>query len=319
MNKIAIFGATGSIGQSIAAALRATGQPYRVVGRSRTALENQYGADPLAEIVTWNPDDPDSVREAARNIETIVYTVGVPYMDFRLHPILMQKTLAGAIAAGVKQLLLIGTIYPCGRPQTERIREDHPREPHTFKGQMRKEQEDVLLEADAAGAIRGAILRLPDFYGPNVELSFLHSAFQAAVTGKQAQLISPIDTPHEFMFVPDVGAVALAMVNEPRTFGRIWHFGGAGTITQREFVNRMFAAVNRQPRFIVANKLMLQALGLLDPFMRELVEMHYLWTTPAILDDTALHQLLGTIHKTSYDRGIDLTLAASRSPAIATR
>ncbi|WP_146138233.1 NmrA family NAD(P)-binding protein, partial [Chamaesiphon polymorphus] len=74
MSKIAIFGATGSIGQSIAAALRASGQPYRVVGRSRTALEKQYGTDRLAEIVTWNPDDPDSVREAAREIETIVYT-----------------------------------------------------------------------------------------------------------------------------------------------------------------------------------------------------------------------------------------------------
>jgi nucleoside-diphosphate-sugar epimerase len=192
MSKTAIFGATGAIGQSIAAALRAIEQPYRVVGRSHTALQNQYGADLLAEIVTWNPDDPDSVREAAQGIETIVYTVGLPYTDFRLHPILMQKTLAGAIAAGVKQLLLIGTIYPCGRPQTDRVREDHPREPHTFKGQMRKEQEDVLLAADAAGSIRGAILRLPDFYGPNVELSFLHSAFQAAVTGKQAQLIGPI-------------------------------------------------------------------------------------------------------------------------------
>jgi nucleoside-diphosphate-sugar epimerase len=115
------------IGQSIAAALRASGQPYRVVGRSRTALEKQYGADPLAEIVTWNPDDPDSVREAAHDIETIVYTVGIPYTDFYLHPLLMRKTLAGAISAGVKQLLLIGTIYPCGRPQTDRIQENHPR------------------------------------------------------------------------------------------------------------------------------------------------------------------------------------------------
>ena len=319
MSKIAIFGATGSIGQSIAAALRIAGQPYRVVGRSRTALETQYGADPLAELVTWNPDDPDSVCAAARNIKTIVYTVGVPYTDFHLHPILMRKTLAGAIAAGVKQLLLIGTIYPCGRPQTERVREDHPREPHTFKGKMRKEQEDVLLEADTAGSIRGTILRLPDFYGPNVELSVLHSAFQAAINGKQAQLIGPIDTPHEFMFVPDVGAVVIAMVNDPRTFGRIWHFGGAGTISARDFVRRIFAAAHQKPRLMVANKLMLQALGLFNPVMRELVEMHYLWTTPVILDDTALHQLLGTIHKTSYDQGIELTLAASRLPAIATR
>ncbi|WP_310487738.1 NAD-dependent epimerase/dehydratase family protein [Chamaesiphon sp. VAR_69_metabat_338] len=319
MSKIAIFGATGAIGQSIAAALRVVGQPYRVVGRSHRSLQAQFGSDPLAEIVTWHPEDPDSVIAAARNIETIVYTVGVPYVDFHLHPLLMRQTLAGAIAAGVKQMLLIGTIYPCGRPQTERIRENHPRQPHTFKGKMRKEQEDILLAADATGSIRGAIVRLPDFYGPNVELSFLHSAFQAVINGKQAQLIGPIDTPHEFMFVPDVGPVVLAMVNEPRTFGRIWHFGGAGTITQREFVGRIFARAGQKPRLMVANKLMLQALGLIDPFMRELVEMHYLWTTPAILDDTALHQLLGTIHKTDYDRGIELTLDASRLLAIATR
>ncbi len=74
-------------------------------------------------------------------------------------------------------------------------------------------------DADAAGLIRGAILKLPDFYGPHVERSFLYDAFQAAVKAKRAQLIGPINTPHEFVFVPDVGPVVLAMVKEPRTFG----------------------------------------------------------------------------------------------------
>lgn len=312
MGKIALFGAAGAIGQSVAAALRAAGQPYRVVGRSQASLQTQFGGDPLAEMVTWNPDDPESIRKAAQDIETIVYLVGVPYTDFHLHPVLMQQTLDGAIAAGVKQLLLIGTVYPYGRPQGDRIREDHPREPHTFKGKMRKAQEDLLLAADAAGLIRGAILKLPDFYGPNVERSFLHSAFQAAINGKQAQLVGPIDVPHEFIFVPDVGPVVVEMVQEPRSFGHIWHLGGAGAVTQRDLVQRIFAEAKQKPRFIVVNKLMLRAIGLFDPFIRELVEMHYLWTTPAILDDTALHELLGTIHKTPYDEGIRLTLEASR-------
>jgi hypothetical protein len=82
-----------------------------------------------------------SVRAAARGVETIVYLVGVPYADFRLHPVLMKQTLDGAIAEGVKQLILIGTVYPYGRPRTTPVREDHPREPETFKGRMRKEQE----------------------------------------------------------------------------------------------------------------------------------------------------------------------------------
>src|SRR6516165_11875362 len=179
MPKTALFGAAGAIGHSIAAALRTNQQPYRVVGRSRDSLQRDFVSDPLAEIVTWNPDDLSSVILAAKDIETIVYLVGVPYDHFELHPQLMRKTLEGAIAAGVPRLLLIGTVYPYGLAQTSRVPEDHPRNPHTFKGRMRKEQEDLLLAADAAGKIHGAVLRLPDFYGPGVNKSFLHMIFVA--------------------------------------------------------------------------------------------------------------------------------------------
>ena len=57
MSKVALFGAAGAIGQSVAAALSAGGQSYRVVGRSRSALQAAFGHDPLVEIVVWNPTD----------------------------------------------------------------------------------------------------------------------------------------------------------------------------------------------------------------------------------------------------------------------
>jgi nucleoside-diphosphate-sugar epimerase len=175
MNKIALFGAAGAIGQSIAKAVSGQGAPYRVVGRSRDALAAAFGADSLAEIVTWNPDDPASVQVAAAGVDAIVYLVGVNYWQFELHPRLMKQTLDGALAAGVNRVALIGTVYPYGRPRTRPVREDHPREPHTFKGRMRKAQEDLLLAAHAEGKIQATVLRLPDFYGPGVGKSFLHS------------------------------------------------------------------------------------------------------------------------------------------------
>ena len=312
MGKLALFGGGGPVGHSIAGALRAEGQTYRVVGRSRAGLEPAFGSDPLAEIVTWNPADPASVRAAARGVETIVYMVGVPYTDFRLHPVLMKQTLEGAIAEGVRQLILIGTVYPYGRPQNTPVTEDHPREPHTFKGRMRKEQEDLVLAADAAGSIRGAVLRPPDFYGPGVERSFLWDTFRAAVEGKRAQMIGPIDTPHEFVYVPDVGPVVIALSREPRAYGRWWNLAGPGIITQRAMAERIYAEVGRRPKLMVAGKLMLRAMGLFNPFMREMVEMHYLLTEPVIMDDSALHELLGGIRKTSYEEGIKQTLAAMR-------
>lgn len=315
MGLVGLFGAAGAIGGSVASALRARGRPYRVVGRSRGSLEAEFGSDPLAEIATWNPDDPQSVKAAAQGLETLIYLVGVPYWDFRQHPILMRKTLEGARAAGVSKVLLIGTVYPFGRPQRARVDESHPREPHTFKGRMRKEQEDLVLGAHGQDGLQTAILRLPDFYGPNLERSFLYRAFQAALQGTRADLIGPIDTPHEFVFVPDVGPVVASLIDEPRAYGRAWNLAGAGVTTQREMVERIFAEAGRPPKLRVAGPWMVRALGLFDKFMKELVEMHYLQTSPVLMDDSALRGLLGEVRKTPYAEGIRQTLEAMRASA----
>lgn len=310
MSRIALFGAAGAIGQSIASAISAQGQPYRVVGRNETSLRKAFGADPLAEILTWDPDSPASVEAAARGVDTLIYLVGVHYTQFELHPELMRKTLAGAIRAGVKQILLIGTVYPYGLPQSSPIREDHPRQPHTFKGRMRKAQEDLLMQAHEEGRIRAAVLRLPDFYGPGVDASFLHGAIKAAAQGGTADMIGPLDRPHEFVFVPDVGPVVARLVSTPAAFGKVWHLAGAGVTTQQALVAEMERQTGRKLKKRVAGKTMLRLIGLFNPFMRELVEMHYLLTQPVIMDDTALQQLLGPIKKTPYAEGIRLALQA---------
>jgi nucleoside-diphosphate-sugar epimerase len=320
MGKTALFGAAGAIGKTLADTLRQRGQEYRVVGRDRARLEKAfaYPTDtkaPNPEVVTWDPDDPASVRAAARGIDTLIYLVGVPYHRFDLHPITMQKTLDGAIAEGVRRILLIGTVYPYGAPQTAKVAENHPRDPTTFKGKKRKEQEDLLLAADAAGKVEGVVLRLPDFYGPGVEASFLDGAFKAAAHGGTANMIGPIDTPHEFVFVPDVGPVALDLAAKPEARGRWWNFAGAGTTTQHQMAEMAFAVTGCKPKLRVAGKTMVRILGLFNPLMREMVEMHYLQTTPVLLDDTALTGLLGNISKTSYSEGVRRSVEYLQRPS----
>lgn len=312
MSKIALFGAAGAIGRSLAQALSARGLPYRVVGRHEEALRRAFGADGLAEIATWNPDDPASVRAAAGGIDTLVYMVGVDYDRFELHPLLMRRTLDGAVAAGVRRILLIGTVYPYGRPRSTPVTEAHPREPHTFKGRMRKEQEDVLMQAHADGRVEAAVLRLPDFYGPGVEKSLLHGAVRAAVDGGTADLLGPLDAPHEFVYVPDVGPVVARLLEAPGAWGRTWHLAGAGATTQRALLDELSRQCGRAIRTRVAGKAMLRLVGLFKPFMRELVEMNYLMTEPVLMDDSALQALLGPVAKTPYAEGLRRTLAAER-------
>ncbi|MEI9960112.1 MAG: NAD-dependent epimerase/dehydratase family protein [Limisphaerales bacterium] len=185
------------------------------------------------------------------------------------------------------------------------ITENHPKQPHTFKGQRRLEQEELVLQAHTTGKIKTSILRLPDFYGPGVERSLLTDLFVAAKQNRKAKLIGPIDKPHEFVFVPDVGPVVTKILDTPAAFGQAWNLAGVGTITQRELAK---LAHEGRPRLMVANKMMLRLLGLFDPFLREFVEMHYLLTNPLIVDDSALQKVIGPIKKTSYAEGVRQTL-----------
>lgn len=311
--RLALVGGTGAIGASVGAALAATGEPFAVIGRSAGAIHSHFPAS--VEARPWDPADAASMRAAMRGLDTLVYTVGVPYDAFHLHPELMARTLAAAEAEGVRRLLLIGTAYGFGRPKAARVDESHPRVPHTFKGRMRKDQEDLVLEAHARGRIATSILRLPDFYGPGVERSYLADIFTAAATGRRAKVIGPIDRPHEFVFVPDVGPVVLRLLQQDAAFGTTFNLAGAGTITVREVAEQAFALARRQPRLLVANRLMLRLAGLFDPMMRELVEMHYLMTDPVIFDDSTLARLIGPIPKTPYAQGIARSLDASRKAA----
>jgi nucleoside-diphosphate-sugar epimerase len=315
--KVGLFGAAGAAGLSIAAALSAAGRDYRAVGRTRAPLDAAFGHDPHAEIVTWNPDDPASIRAAAAGLQTVIYLVGVPYDQFASHPPLMEKTLAGVVAAGVERFILIGTVYPYGRTRGNPVSEDHPREPHTFKGRMRLAQENLVLAAHGRNGLSTLVLRLPDFYGPCIERSLLNGVFEGAVTGKRAQMIGPIDVPHEFIYLPDVGPVVETLTRTPEAYGRWWHLAGAGTLTQREVAQQAYALAGRAPKLMVAGKTLLRVLGLFNPLMRELVEMNYLMTEPLVLDDSALTALIGPIARTPYEEGIRRSFEAARDAAFA--
>ena len=305
---VALFGGSGNIGQALAQAFGS--QPFRVVGRSHDQMTSAFAAYPGADLAVWDPAKPETTAAALQGIQTLVYLVGVPYTDFRLHPIMFEQVLEAAIKAGVERCVLVGTVYPFGLAQTSLVAADHPRNPHTFKGQMRKQQEDVLISADAAGRIRGTILRLPDFYGPDIPRSYLTNLFQAASQGKTAQLIGPLNTPHEYVYVPDAARTLFSLMQAEGAYGHTWNLAGPGRITLAEMIKLVESVTGKRLRKMVIGKRTLQFMGLFDPVLREVAEMHYLFTQPLFLDDTALANLLGPLKKTSYEEGVRASLAA---------
>jgi nucleoside-diphosphate-sugar epimerase len=314
MSKYALFGATGAVGTALAPILAEANVPFRVVGRSLERLRQRFAIyEPLVEYHAADLNDRKSAVAGAAGVDTVIYLVGVPYPEFARHPQLIQVALNAAAECGVQRFLHLSTVYPYGMPERSPVDESHPRRPHTFKGKMRKEQEDLVLAAHGRAGMRTAVLRPPDFYGPTSELSFVRAVFDAALHGGTANVIGPVDTPHEFIFVPDLAATIWSLSNNEEAYGSAWNVAGPGTITTRRFAELVFASAGQRPKLRVAGKMTLRLLGIFNPFLREVAEMHYLWTNPVVLDDGRLRTLLPDLKKTPYEDGIEQTLRALRA------
>ena len=223
----------------------------------------------------------------------------------------MMKRLVGAAkGAGVQRLLLVTNVYPYGLPTTARVAEDHPRVPASVKGEWRKQQEDVVLTAHEPGGLRTLSLRLPNFYGPGAALSMADGIVRAAVRGKPAYVLGPIDTPQELVFTPDVGPLIAALLRRDDLFGDAYNFAGPGTTTWRAFTEAIFAAAGTAPKIRAMGPRMLRVAGLFSPMLRELHEMAYLQSTPVLLDDAKLLRALPGVQKTPYAEGVRRTVAA---------
>ncbi len=308
MKRAAIFGAAGAIGPHLALELNRRGIPFRVVGRARSKLEEMFRPLSGAEVFDADVGDLRAAGAAARGVDTIFYCVGLPYPSHHLHPTLMRTALEAAASMGVERLVLISSVYAYGVPRTQRVAETHPREPQTRKGEYRKQQEDLVTEAHQAGKIQGLIVRLPDFYGPGASQALANLIFEGALANKTANWIGPVNTPHEFVFVPDAGPVIVELASRNDCFGEAWNYGGPGAINTLDFITRVYRAAGHAPKYRTAGRGMLKVLGWFNPLIRELPEMLYLQETPVILDDGKLLAKLGDVQKTPYDEGIRQTI-----------
>ncbi|HWC98397.1 MAG TPA: NAD(P)H-binding protein [Candidatus Sulfopaludibacter sp.] len=304
IQKVALFGAGGAVGHSVAPELVRRNIPFRVVGRNRARLEKEFGAFPQCEIFDADLSDLRSAGAAARGVDTIIYCVGLPYPSHHLHPVLMRTTLEAAAAMQVKRVVLVSSVYAYGVPRASRVAETDPREPETRKGAYRKEQEDLVL----GGTLAGLIVRLPDFYGPYADIGLANPVFRAALAGKTANWAGPVNTPHEFVYMPDAGPVIVELASRADCYGEAWNLGGAGVINTMDFITRIYRAAGRSPKYRAAGRGLLKLMGYFNPTIREVIEMLYLQETPVILDDSKLMSKLGPVHKTSYDEGIRKTL-----------
>ncbi len=304
---MALFGATGAVGRALAPALERRRIAYRVVGRDAAKLQREF---PNAQAMQADFFSGVGVVPAAAGVETIFYLAGAPYAEFYKHPVMVGHALDGAVRAGVKRFVHVAPVYSYGPPRTRPVTESQPHAPSARKGAFRLEQERAVLKRHDGMATM--VVHLPDFYGPNADLSYANAFMREALDGKTASWIGPLNAQREFIYVPDIADPLLRLAETDDAYGRYWNLGGQA-IEARAFVNGVFAALGTKPKYRSIPKFVLSLVGIGSPFMREVAEMYYLFDSGFVLDDSALRAKIGEYAKTPFPDGIAATLAFMRA------
>ena len=215
--------------------------------------------------------DAEAVRAACEGVGQIVVAIGFPY-DGKVWrenwPRAMNNILAAAEATNAR-VVFVDNLYMYG-PQTAPLVETMPLTDFGVKPKVRSEI--TRLWQAAAGKVRFAALRGPDFYGPGTGNSHLGDlAFGSLAKGQTATFAVSPDQPHDFAYVPDFGRAVVTLLDAPDDcFGQAWHVPSRRRARCARYLRSAPRRWASKPKLRALPRWSLAPMGLFVPMLGEL-------------------------------------------------
>ena len=304
-----VFG-TGQVGHALIDRLVKSGVAVRAVSLRRPAT--------LSPLVDWRAADVTDAKAAiaaGEGAAVIYQCLNAPYAEWpERFPPLQRGVLAAAERAGAV-LVSLENVYGYGPTAGRAMTEDLPLAATTVKGRVRAAMTRELLEASESGRVRIAIGRASDFFGASVVESTLgERVFANALAGKRADFIGNADLLHTYSYVPDIAAGLATLGTDERAIGQVWHLPGPETGTTARLIELISKEVGHRVDIRSVPKLMVRAIGLVNPLMRGLAEMSYQFDEPFVLDTTKFTAMFGATG-TPLSTAVSETIAWYRTRA----
>lgn len=304
MNAI-VFGASGGMGYALVMELVSRGFEVTAFARNEQKLKKLFGHIKEVRIHPGDAMNPDEAAEACRKKEFIFHSINIPYPEWADgHPRIMQNMLQ-AVKQENSRFILADNIYAYGR-QSEAVTEDASKAPHTKKGKIRLQLEQMVKSAD----IPYLILHFPDYYGPKAENTYIHYTLNQMLQNRTSQFVGSLDLEREYIYTPDGAKAAVELALTPHAYQQNWNIPGAGTMTGNEFVEMVRDATGYSKKVITVKKGMISFIGLFDKMIRESVEMMYLTEKPVHLSGSKYEKEIGPLPRTPYDEGIRAVISS---------
>lgn len=296
--KAVIFGATGATGRVIAQELLDRDIAVRVVSRSSTHLERDFGHT-AAERVKADLFDPEHATYAADGCDVIFHCVGLPMERYTQH-VELGKTTAQAMRSTGASCVLVSGYWSYGAAPALPINEQTEHRPTDEFSGARLEQEKILLGAGARVAV------LPDFYGPGSH-GVLMSALEAIAQGKPAPWFAPVGDLREFVYTPDLGKALVDLGVSENTEGERFVIGGAGGISASKIAQIAGRVLGCTPIFKEISGMKLTLGSVFDKQAKAFKPIAPIYRAPAVFDDSKFREKFGG-DVTPYEMGIAQTI-----------
>lgn len=279
----------GQIGIRVARLLVARGFRVRLVNRSGPAAAVPAGVEVVAGDIT----DHAFAARAAAGAAVVYDCMNPPYHRW---PELLLPLASGALRAASDagaRLVALDCLYMYGRPSGP-ITEDSPLEPCSKKGALRVALGELRLAAHRRGDVRLTIGRASDFFGSDLPFSnFSERFWQRVRAGKAAECMGDPDMPHSYTYVEDIARALVTLGERDEALGRVWHLPTPPAESTRALNARLGRVVGIDIETVRVPRLVLRALGVFSPLMREIHEMAYQWDVPFVLDDARFRETFG--------------------------
>lgn len=309
--KVTVLGARQGPGRAICVELAERGHEV-------TAVTRDGRADvPVARTVAADLADEQQARAACRGADVVVMAASVAYPAWydQLWP-LMSNALEAAVAAQAR-LVVVDNLYAYGVPDGP-ISASSPETPGTRKGDLRRDLGRRLLAAHQQGRTGVSLGRFSDYYGPGAVNAALHMlAIRPGLRGRTARGLGALDQPHTFAYLPDAARGFATLVEHERADGSAWVLPAAPALTQRQLLDLVVAELPAPVRTGCVRRWMVRAGGLVQPMLRETVELLDQFERPYITDGGDFEAAFGPVAVTPHPEAIATTVAAERGRAAA--
>lgn len=298
-----LLGANGTIANALLPVLLENGENVRLVSRNPRPVEG-------TETMAANMLDREQVFRAVKGSSIVYLLIGITYNADTWHrdwPVIMRNVIDACKAENAK-LIFFDDVYMYGKVDGV-MTEETPYRPSSRKGSVRAGVARMLQDEMESGAIKAAIARAVDFYGPGVTDKSAAGVlvFANMKKGKSAQWFINPDVPRSYNYTPDAARALYLLATHERSFGQVWHLPSVQpAFTGRQFIRVAAKYMHASDKVSILPKWMLKMIGWFNPFMKEAYEMNYQDEYPFRFDSSKFEKAFN-FKPTPYEEGIRKT------------